>query len=119
MRQTDLAGTRPASAADEARVAGSVVRCAKGAAGNEWPIGAEHPADALEPGDFERLVEREWRQNRGDGARQQGFARTRRADHQHVMDKTPAQDSLLSEECTRFIDSHEPFQHRSSDTASC
>jgi len=61
------------------------VRGAIGADADETGAGIEHTRNAVNFGGFERLFERERRQDRGHALGQHGFAGTGRADHQDVV----------------------------------
>ena len=52
---------------------------------HQGSIRRQLPGDAVDIGDFDRLVEFHRRQDRGHGSRQQCLARAWRPDHQHVV----------------------------------
>jgi hypothetical protein len=54
----------------------------------------EKPRNAVDLGRFDGFFEAEQRQNTGEPFRQHGFARTRRADHEHVVTNLEASKLL-------------------------
>ncbi len=100
VRQADLAGARPAPAADQPGVADGVVRRAEGAAAHQRRPGGQQAADRVDLRHLQRLRERQARQDRRQRAGQQRLARPRRSGHDRVVpagrgDLQPALDLLL------------------------
>jgi hypothetical protein len=85
MREADLARPGLSATADEPRVTDRMVRRAKRSLRDERRLGWENAGDAIDFRHVERLLRRHRRQDRGQGARQQRFARTGRPDHEHVV----------------------------------
>ncbi len=85
VRQRHFARAGRLSAADERHLRREVVRCAEGPFGEQAAVRSDLARDGVDLGRFERFVERQRRQNRGQPACEHRLARTRRADHQHVV----------------------------------
>ena len=85
MRETDLTGAGPASAADKTGVADGVMGRAKGAGAYEGLVIMQFTGDGIDAGDVQRLAQGEVGQNRGQGAGQQRLARAWRAGQAAVV----------------------------------
>ena len=85
MRERNFAGRRIDVAAEQAGVAGGVMRRAERPARHERLAGFEQADDAVNLRRLQRFVQRERRQDGGKPFREHGFARARRADQQHIM----------------------------------
>ena len=73
VRQADLAGLGPVAAAHQTGVADGVVRGAEGAGGDQWRFGGKLVGDRVDADDVQGFVDRQARQDAGQGARQQGL----------------------------------------------
>ena len=85
VRETDFAGTRAVATTDQADFAHRMVRGAKRARAGQTAGGGEHPGDAVNGHDFQRLVGRERREETGQTPRKHCLARPRWPDHQEVV----------------------------------
>ena len=90
VRQADLAGPRPLPAADEARVRDGVMRRAEGPVADQRDVAGQHAGDGVDTRDIQRLGRGHARQDRGERARKERLARSRRSRHKDVVDETPS-----------------------------
>ena len=100
VREGDFAGRGIDVAAQQAGVAGGVMRRAERAARHQRLAGRQQADDAVNLGGLQRLLQRERRQDGRQPLGQHGFARARRADQQHVV---PAGGGDLQRALDRFL----------------
>jgi len=84
--QRDLAGMGPVPAAHQASMADGVVRGAEGTVADERYIGRELVSHGVDARHIQRFFDAHARQDARHGARQEGLACARGADHHHVVD---------------------------------
>ena len=80
-----LAGARHVAAADEPRVGHGMVRGPKRPQADDADVGIDEPGDGVDGGRLDRLVERERRQDGGQGTGEQRLAAAGGTDHQEVV----------------------------------
>ena len=89
MGQRNLAGVGNIPAANQAGMADGMVRRPERPLADERRTRRELVGDRVDFGHFERFFQRHLGQDTRQGARQQGFAGPRAANHQYVMPKRP------------------------------
>ena len=85
MGHTHLAGTRPAPTAHQPGMADGVVGCAEGTAADQRPCVAQFSSHGIDAGDIQRFRDGQPGQNGGQGAGEEGLARTGRPFHQQIV----------------------------------
>ena len=103
VREAHLARRRVRAAAEEAGVGDRVVRRAEGALEDERLVGGERAGDAVDLRRLQRLVERHFREDGREAAREHRLARAGRPDHDHVV---AAGDGHLHRALGAFLSAH-------------
>jgi hypothetical protein len=94
VRQRHVPRRRHLAAADQAYIGDGVMRGAKRAGRDQRRAGAGAASDAVEARGLEGLGQAHRRQEGGEPPRQPRRARPRGAEHEEIMNRTPASASL-------------------------